>query len=265
MVQMTEESQTRGVLSLSIRFEAPTAGEKGTGTLHAKIQQGRNLPIKEPYIKLYLSSDDKDLQTTKQKTKPVKSDSPSFDENFVFYLPPKTPLDDNNRLQITLWNHAGKLGSNDCAGGFSFSMAELSKHTDTDPLTGWFEFLDESKGRHTNVSLDESEIGTATLKRSGSQKSLNSVEKTKTRSLAGSIKKKILRKDKSKGSKSDTASHDTAPHKGDDDDDDDEDAAQVASRLGVKVQAGKKETDVSSTHEVFIAFTQINSILSRCF
>ena len=49
----------------------------------------------------YLSADGKDIKGTKQKTKPHKKGAtPLYEERFVYYLKPGTPLDQDHRLQV---------------------------------------------------------------------------------------------------------------------------------------------------------------------
>ena len=88
------------------------------------------------YVKLYLSKENKDVKGTKQKTATIKkNNNPIYEQRFVYYLQKKTKIDNAHRVQITCWNDKpGRMTSNECMGGFSFTLEELaSQHR-----TGWY-------------------------------------------------------------------------------------------------------------------------------
>ena len=46
--------------------------KKSAGTIHIMVKEGKKLSSANPYVKLYLSSDGRDVKGTKQKTKSAK-------------------------------------------------------------------------------------------------------------------------------------------------------------------------------------------------
>eukprot|EP00035_Acanthoeca_spectabilis_P004411 m.103019 g.103019 ORF g.103019 m.103019 type:complete len:979 (+) comp12563_c0_seq3:193-3129(+) len=187
-----------GALKLDIRFAPPGPKEKSKGAIHIKVEEGKQLSTTDPYVKLYLSKDGKDVKGTKQKTKAIhKRDSPVYGERFVYHLKSKVVLDETSRIQITVWSDGGKLGKNDCVGGMSFTLAELVK---ADKI-GWFGLLPEWQGREkhqflsSDVDLDpllipEPHVGpppspTPSLKRQSSRK-MSRKEKKADKAKAGS-------------------------------------------------------------------------------
>jgi hypothetical protein len=120
------------------------------------VKEAKQLSTHEPYVKLYLSKDGKDIKDTKQKTKPQKKTvDPIYEERFQYQLPAKTTLDDAHRLQVTVWDH-GNLKS-ECMGGTSFTLKELS--ATVLGVRGWFLLLPEVDGRTRNVPVSDADIG----------------------------------------------------------------------------------------------------------
>ena len=57
-----------------IRYYEPKEGSKKVaGTLHVSINEGRGLSTHEPYVKMYISKEGKDIKKTKHKTKARES------------------------------------------------------------------------------------------------------------------------------------------------------------------------------------------------
>jgi hypothetical protein len=69
----------------------------------------------------------------------------------MVHLCPGTRLDNNNRVQITIWDKAS-LRANECLGGMSFSFSDIAS---TAALTGWFCWLPFKDGRTGFVPVDE--------------------------------------------------------------------------------------------------------------
>jgi hypothetical protein len=62
----------------------------------------------------------------------------------VYYLKKGTTLDEEHRLQVTVWdNHTGLGGKNECKGGLSFTLDELARESQY----GWFGLMAEADGR----------------------------------------------------------------------------------------------------------------------
>ena len=149
-----------GVVQMSLMYSRPKKVCKNRGTIHVRIGACRGLVAKEPYVKLYLSSNGKDVKTTKQKTKirrnkaaktaEARKKGLEFNESFVFTIPPTIQLSDANRLHVSVWDHA-RLKSNECTGGFSFSVAEISN---SPSQMTWFRMLPHAEGRARNITFD---------------------------------------------------------------------------------------------------------------
>eukprot|EP00039_Didymoeca_costata_P033184 m.41102 g.41102 ORF g.41102 m.41102 type:complete len:920 (+) comp9737_c0_seq3:200-2959(+) len=145
-----------GALRVELRFQRPGPSDKKTaGTVHILVREARKLQAHDPYVKLYLSQDGKDQKGTKQKTKVVKkSTDPVYEDRFVYYLKKNTKIDDNNRVQITIWDAKTGLKHNECVGGLSFSLEELKDSTE---VSGWYALMPEVDGRICNQFLADSE------------------------------------------------------------------------------------------------------------
>ena len=149
-----------GVVQMSLMYSRPKKGSKNRGTIHLRIGAARGLVAKEPYVKCYLSSNGKDIKATKQKTKVRRNKAAKtaearkkgleFNESFVFTISPAIQLSDANRLHVTVWDHS-RLKSNECTGGFSFSIAEISNSPSE--MT-WFRMLPHAEGRVRNITFD---------------------------------------------------------------------------------------------------------------
>ena len=62
-------------------------------------------------------------------------------------------ITETNRVQLSVWNDATRVGKNVCCGGFSFTLADIEKK----PYEGWFSLLPEADARWSHQFL-----GTAT-------------------------------------------------------------------------------------------------------
>lgn len=145
-----------GVLRLDISFVPPGAkqAKKTSGTIHIVVKEGKKLTAHDPYVKLYLSSDGRDVKGTKQKTKAQKkTQDPIYLDRFVYHLKPNMAISHDNRLQITVWNDATRLTKNECCGGFSLTLAEIAKS----PKTGWFALMPEADGRFSHTLLGDAD------------------------------------------------------------------------------------------------------------
>jgi hypothetical protein len=123
------------------------------------VKEARQLPVQfsDSYIKLYLSEDGKDISDSKRKTEPHKgTTNPVFEEKFEFKLPANTKLSQQNRVQVTVWNQGGKLSTNDCLGGTSFSFEDIAQ-AGSEGLAGWFELFNEKAGRTRCQDVKEPE------------------------------------------------------------------------------------------------------------
>eukprot|EP00051_Salpingoeca_urceolata_P031524 m.11882 g.11882 ORF g.11882 m.11882 type:complete len:542 (+) comp4135_c0_seq1:225-1850(+) len=159
--------------------QASEAAARAEGSPSKKATQQtpkkRSGPAPDPYLKLYLSEHDRDVRTTKQKSKHQRATcNPQFNEKFIFYIPAALPLDEHTRLQISVWDNAGRLGSNACLGSVSFSMMDVAS---TAELTGWFYLLPEHQGRRmlsrAPVPVEEEDgSDDRPMRRSGSTQSL---------------------------------------------------------------------------------------------
>lgn len=146
-----------GAIKLELDFQRPSASDKKTaGKVNILVREARKLQAQDPYVKLYLSIDGKDQKGTKQKTKVVKkSTDPVFEDRFVYFLDKKkTKINNNNRVQVTIWDAKAGLKHNECIGGLSFSLEELSE---TDKVIGWYSLMPEVDGRICNEFLTDAE------------------------------------------------------------------------------------------------------------
>lgn len=157
---IVSHGQVEGDLNLYAYFEpaAEHQQEKLSGFVHLTVNEGRKLSAADPYVKIYLSVDGKNIKTSKQKTKVQrKTRDPVYQEQFVFKVPADTPLDATTRLQITVWCNS-RMKANECHGGMSFSMTELKANTRT---SGWYRLLPYLEGRTSNISAEQTAFGLA--------------------------------------------------------------------------------------------------------
>ena len=72
----------------------------------------------------------------------------------MYYLKKGTLLDDQHRVQITVWDAKTSLvGHNVCSGGLSFTLEELVDS----PMYGWFGLMAEADGRVCHQLLTTAE------------------------------------------------------------------------------------------------------------
>ena len=141
---MVVSDDVQGSLQVSLEYTAGAKKAKNQGTVRVAVAAARDLLAKEPYVKLYLSKNGKDVKTTKQKSKPVKGANPVFNHVFTVDIPQRTEMDDLTRIQLTVWDHA-RIRANECKGGMSFSLRDL---VSTPNLSGWFSLLPYKDGRN---------------------------------------------------------------------------------------------------------------------
>lgn len=157
---VTSAQQVRGELRLNIFFEpifapelqVPTnskahrhiSSDTGAkGYIRVTVNEGRSLACQDTYVKLYLSKRGKNIRTSKHKTKVQrKTNNPIYQETFRIAVPSSLSLDEDTRLQLSLWDHA-RLRANECLGAMSFNLLELASTT---VFTGWFRLLPYSQG-----------------------------------------------------------------------------------------------------------------------
>ena len=90
------------------------------------MSEGRNLGGKDTYVKLYLSQRGKNVRTSKQKTAVKRrTANPAYQQTFKLPVDESVSLDDDSRLQITVWDHA-RMRHNECLGAMSFSLLEIA-------------------------------------------------------------------------------------------------------------------------------------------
>eukprot|EP00047_Mylnosiga_fluctuans_P003567 m.229789 g.229789 ORF g.229789 m.229789 type:complete len:823 (-) comp11956_c0_seq1:1019-3487(-) len=238
------DENSLGLIRLEVRFEPPPPGDKTSGVLHVTVKEARNLQATsvggtaDPYVKLYLSKDGKDIKNTKQKTKHQRATlDPLFEERLIVYLQAGTALDESVRLQITLWDNGGKLASNECMGGLSFSLQEIAS---TANISGWFELLPEEEGRQCNVPFTDVVGDHFTMKRSGSSRSLSMAPKGLKR-MTGSFRKSLSKlgskKEDKTGSMADLSTAGTTRGR----------ASTLASSRALSVS--RTSVDTTSSHE----------------
>lgn len=67
-----------------------------------RVGQANGLAGSQPYVKIYLSKDQKDLHATKQKTLVARSADPSFNQYFTLKIPLRTPMDGTGHVHVTV-------------------------------------------------------------------------------------------------------------------------------------------------------------------
>lgn len=157
--QIVSSAKVFGIVQMSLMYSKPKGKIKNRGTIHLRIGSAQGLIAKEPYIKFYFSCKDRDVKSTKQKSKVRRNKTRTpedratgvvYNESFVFTIPPSLPLSSDSRLQVTVWDHS-RLRHNECTGGFSFSLSEISN---TPSEMKWFNLLSHQVARHQNVPFD---------------------------------------------------------------------------------------------------------------
>ena len=144
--KVTKGCAAQGALKIYLKFEPDAAGkgDESGGLLVVRILNGYKLTATQPYVKLYLSKSGKDIKNSKRKTRTCrKHKEPAFNEQFTVKVPQSLELSDDNRLQISVWDHA-RLKANECVGSMSFSLLSLAS---TSVVEGWFDILEYDAGR----------------------------------------------------------------------------------------------------------------------
>jgi len=117
-----------GGIRLGIVFKPPARGGKTRGSAVVHLSAAR-VAASEPYVKMYLSVNDKDVKGTKTKSRVKRNKSRGrqelkFNETLVMDIPPAVQITPTNRLQISVWDHA-RLRANECVGTFSIALPEI--------------------------------------------------------------------------------------------------------------------------------------------
>ena len=146
---IVSSTEVEGEVHLYMFYRPDDGAKKSNGSIEITVNEARNLSATDPYVKLYISSKGENIKSTKKKTKTQrKNRSPLFQEKFTFNLTAKMSVDENTRLQITVWDHS-RSKANECTGGMSFSFAEIAS---TSRVSGWFELLPYKEGRNANCA-----------------------------------------------------------------------------------------------------------------
>mmetsp|Transcript_30694 Transcript_30694/g.92008 ORF Transcript_30694/g.92008 Transcript_30694/m.92008 type:complete len:1592 (-) Transcript_30694:229-5004(-) len=147
-----------GGLRVGIAFEPPAKNSLSRGTVVVHVGSGIGVSAKEPYIKMYLSVKNRDIKSTKVKSKVRRNrgrgkEEIRFNEALLLTVPQQVPIDGSARLQIMLWDHT-RLSANECVGGFSIALPEVQ--TGELSAMNWYRLLPHPQGRSVHEAPAES-------------------------------------------------------------------------------------------------------------
>jgi hypothetical protein len=138
----TSRDTVSGLIRVTVRYDHH-ASKRSAGVLRVTVHEAMNLQTSQPYVKIYMSRRGVDFKQSKRKTKNRKGNNPVFGDEFEFLVASERELEEDRRLQISVWDHA-RLKANECTGGLSFSLLEIAS---TSVCEGWFKLLPTSQGR----------------------------------------------------------------------------------------------------------------------
>ena len=102
------------------------------------------------------------LSYSHPSTSQRKTANPVFEQNFRVPVPSSLALNEENRLQLAVWDSA-RMKANECMGGMSFSLRDIASKSS---ITGWYTLLPYNDGRYRYESTSATASPSAARRRS---------------------------------------------------------------------------------------------------